>query len=491
MSLRKPALLLTLLSLAGLAGGLWRSSVLAAHAGINPDAPKDATALKEPAYVPRPKGALTFSRDIAPLINANCASCHRPGEVAPFSLLTYDDVKKRAKQIATVTQSHFMPPWKASEPAPSAFYDARHLTPEQIGLLAQWADEGAKPGNLKQAPAPPKFTEGWTLGQPDVVLGSDEPYMLAAEGSDVYRCFVLPANYSEDRYVSAVEVRPGNSKVVHHVIAFLDTSGKARELDAADPGPGYTSHGGIGITPSGSLGGWAPGNMPRRLPDGVGILLPKGADVVLQVHYHKDGKPEQDKTKIGLHFCKTPVDKRLRVSMVINPLLYIPPGKADYTIPAIRPLKINQDITVLDVMPHMHLIGRAMEVTATRPDGTKQTLVNVPDWDFNWQTTYQFKQPIQLPKGSDINLLARYDNSTGNPRNPSSPPKLVHWGEQTTDEMCLAFVSYTIDAEHLTQGKTVENLPEFGNRRRAGTGNGQGTGNGAGLRRLRELLGGK
>ena len=483
MSLSKPALLLTLLTLGGLTGGLWRTNLAVAHAGISPDAPKAANVSKEPAYTPRAKGSLTFAHDIAPLINANCASCHRPGEVAPFSLLTYEDVKKRATQIATVTKSRYMPPWKATEPVPSAFYDARHLMPEQIGLLSQWADEGAKPGNLKQAPAPPKFTEGWTLGQPDVVLGSDESYTLAAEGSDVYRCFVLPANYNEDRYVSAVEVRPGNSKVVHHVIAYLDTSGKARELDAADPGPGYTSHGGVGITPAGSLGGWAPGNLPRRLPDGVGILLPKGADVVLQVHYHKDGKTEQDKTKIGLHFSKTPVDKRLRVLMVINPLLYIQPDKSDYSISAKR--LVNTDITVLDVMPHMHLIGRAMEVDATRPDGAKQTLVNVPDWDFNWQTTYQFKQPITLPKGSQVSLTARYDNSTGNPRNPSSPPKLVHWGEQTTDEMCLAFVSYTIDAEHLTQDKTVEGMPEFGSRQRAGNGAGSG------LRRLRDLLGGK
>lgn len=475
MSLHKPALLLTLLSLAGLAGGLWRHSIPAARAGISPDAPKEA------AYVPRPKGALTFAHDIAPLINANCASCHRPGEVAPFSLLTYEDVKKRAKQIATVTQLHYMPPWKASEPAPAAFYDARHLTLEQIGLLTQWADEGAKPGNLAQAPAPPKFTAGWTLGQPDLVREPEEAYTLGAEGGDVYRCYVLPTNYSEDRYVSAIEVRPGNSKIVHHVIAYLDTSGKARELDAQDPGPGYTSHGGIGILPAGSLGGWAPGNMPHCLPDGVGTLLPKGADIVLQVHYHKDGKPEQDKTRIGPYFCKKPVDKRLRVLPLINLRLFIPPGDANYTLSKER--NIPQDITVLDVMPHMHLVGRSMEVRATLPDGAKQTLVNVPDWDFNWQTTYQFKQPIALPKGSQVSLLAHYDNSTSNPRNPNSPPQLVHWGEQTTDEMCIAFIGYTVDAEHLTQGKPAEGMPDFGNRQKAG--------NGAGLRRLRDLLGGK
>ncbi|MBV9469373.1 MAG: hypothetical protein JOZ57_09010, partial [Abitibacteriaceae bacterium] len=285
------------------------------------------------AYVPLPKGTLTFNKDIAPIVYDNCASCHHPGEVAPFSLLSYADVKKRAKQIGLVTQDRTMPPWKA-DAGHEQFLDARRLTNQQIGMIKQWAEEGGAEGKPADLPKPPQFTSTWKLGQPDVILQPTEAYSLAADGADVYRCFVIPTNYTEDRWVSAFEVHPDNRKVVHHVIAYLDTSGKARQLDAADPGPGYTSSGGgVGFNPSeGALGGWAPGNEPRHTPDGVGILLPKGADIVLQVHYHKSGKPETDLTKIALDFCKAPVDKRLRIMPIIHWPLRIPAGDANYQV---------------------------------------------------------------------------------------------------------------------------------------------------------------
>ncbi len=410
----------------------------------------------EAAYVPLAKGSVTWSRDIAPIVYANCSSCHRPGEVAPFPLLNYSDVKKRARQIAIVTQSRFMPPWKADE-GKEKFADAHRLSAREIGLFQQWAKDGAPEGQAKNAPPAPKFVSGWQLGEPDATFAPEAAFGVGAEGDDVYRCFVIPTNYSQDRFVSAMEVRAGNRTLVHHVIAYLDTTGKARALDAADAGPGYTSFGGIGVTPSGMLGGWVPGLVPRPAPESSGTLLPKGADIVLQVHYSRSGKPESDLTKIGLHFTKGVVDKRIRTLMILNPLLRIPAGEANYRTSASK--TIPRDITVLSVTPHMHLLGKEMSVSATLPDGMAKKLVRVGDWDFNWQMMYSFREPVRLPSGTRIDLAARYDNSSANLLNPSSPPKTVTWGEQTRDEMCLAFLSYTVDSEHLTQGQAVENLP--------------------------------
>jgi mono/diheme cytochrome c family protein len=395
-------------------------------------------------------GKLTFARDIAPIIQSNCATCHRPGEVAPFSLLSYEDVTKRAKQIAAVTKSRFMPPWKAE--SHGEFLDERRLTDSQIQTIADWAESGAPMGDPKEMPAPPKFRSGWKLGEPDKVIGMPEPFSVPAESNDIYRCFVVPTEGQEDKFLSTIEVHPGNRTVVHHVIAYVDTNGAARKLDEKDPGPGYTTHGGgPGFIPSGFLGGWAPGNESRHLPAGVGNFLPKGSDIVLEVHYHPTGKPETDNTQVGLYYAKGPISKRVRMLPVINPFFKIPAGAEDHVVNAGAP--VLQDITVLGVTPHMHLLGRSMKVTATLPDKATKPIVNVPDWDFNWQITYAYKEPLKLPAGSTVNLVARYDNSTKNPRNPNKKPRDVTWGEQTTDEMCIAFLGYTVDAEDLTKPK--------------------------------------
>ena len=433
--------------------------------------------VKEATYAPKAKGTITYTRDIAPILFANCSGCHRPGEVAPFPLLAYQDAQKRAAQLATVTQSKYMPPWKPDTRF-STFKDTHILTAEQIGTLKQWAEEGAKEGNPKDLPAAPKFAAGWTIGAPDAIFEPAKDYPLTAEGSDVYRCFVVPTSYTEDRYISTIDVRPGNRAVVHHLIAYLDTSGKARQMEAAssDGLPGFTAFGGLGFAAAGTLGGWAPGSMPHPLPEGVGILLPKGADIVLQVHYHKSGKPETDRTKIGVYFCKGPVDKRARMAAITSRGLRIPADEANYE--AAGSQEIKNDITVLQVAPHMHLIGHDMTVTATLPGGDKKPLIRIPDWDFNWQGFYTLQDPLKLPGGSTVNMVAHFDNSTRNPRNPNSPPKRVTWGEQTTNEMCIAFALYTVDSEHLTKGIVGDNSNgEFGRR-------------GARLQRLRQLLGG-
>ena len=403
----------------------------------------------------------TFSRDIAPILFKNCVTCHRPGEVGPFSLLTYEDARKRAKTIATAVEKRLMPPWKAA-PGLVAYHDEMRLSDAQIALIKVWAANGAPEGNRADLPPAPKFASGWQLGEPDLVLQPDRDFTLVAEGRDVYQCFVIPTNFAEDRYISVMETRPSNSRIVHHVIAFTDTTGKGRERDAATPEPGYQTFGGPGVPGAQWLEGWAPGKNPRPLPAGHGMLVPKGADIILQVHYNKTGKPETDRTKVGFHFTKGPVDKRVRVHTHAFPALNIRPGDAHYAVTNTYTVPAN--VTVLAVWPHMHLLGRTMAVEAMLPNGTKQPMVTVPDWDFNWQLGYHFKEPLKLPGGSKIKLTATYDNSTNNPANPSHPPKAVRWGEQTTDEMCIAFYAYTVDAEHLTQGIAADGMKGGRNR---------------------------
>ena len=398
-------------------------------------------------------GAVTYAKDIAPILDEKCATCHHRGEVAPFALTSYTDARKRAQFLAAVTQSRYMPPWKAD--SHGEFVDERRLTDAQIATFQKWSAEGAPLGNPHTMPPAPHFSKDWLLGTPDAEFQPSASYTLAADGNDVYRCFVVPTHFGADRWVTAMQVRPGNAKVVHHIIAYLDSRGKGRQMAAGthDGNPGFTS---AGFTGTGALGGWAPGNDPHPLPPGVGIWLPKDADIVLQVHYHKDGRPETDLSKIGLYFAKTPVTQALRIFPLAAPL-WIAPGNAHYQTHA--DLTIPADATLLEVMPHMHLLGRTMTVTATPPGATTpQTLVSVPDWDFNWQSTYVYRQPVKLPRGTKVHLTATYDNSASNPRNPTNPPKLVTWGEQTTDEMCLAFLFYTEDAEHLTPGHPTGDL---------------------------------
>ena len=304
----------------------------------------------------------------------------------------------------------------------------------------------------------PKFPDGWRNGEPDLVIEMPEAFTIPAEGRDIYRNFVIPTGFTEDKWLAAVEIRPGNRRVVHHVLVHLDVSGKARELDAKDPGPGYRTGGGVGFPSAGQIGGWAPGNVARRSPDGIGVNVPKHSDIVIQVHYNLNGKPETDRTKVGLYFAKGPVDQRARLFPLAS-RINIPAGDADYRVTSSMP--VPADVTLRSVMPHMHLLGREMKVFATLPDGTELPLVHVPEWDFNWQNSYAFAEPVKLPRGSKVTLEARYDNSAANPRNPNSPPKAVRWGEQTTDEMCLAYLNFTVDSESLTQGRAAPNVTDI------------------------------
>ncbi|RMG25759.1 MAG: hypothetical protein D6724_03330 [Armatimonadetes bacterium] len=395
----------------------------------------------EAAAKPAP---VTYAEHVAPVLYKHCTPCHRPGEVAPFSLTSYEEAKKWAPMIAWATENKRMPPWKAV-PNYNRFLDENHLTEDQVRLLKSWAEAGAPRGDASKEPAPPKFEEGWLLGKPDMVLKIDRPFKLEATGRDVYRNFVFKTDFKETKWVRAIDVRPGNRTVVHHVIAFLDERGQSHSLEAkqGDGQPGYSTFGGIGFLPSGSLGGWAPGLQPRFAPEGTAFELKPGTTIVLQVHYHKSGKPEEDQTELALYFAKEPPKRALQLAWIANPLFRIPPGAKDHVVRMRYPVPV--DVTAYSAMPHMHLLGKEMKAWVEKPDGTTEPLVWVKDWEFNWQFVYYFQQPKKIPAGSTVHVEAHYDNSAENPNNPNNPPKPVTWGEQTTDEMMLLIVAFSVD----------------------------------------------
>jgi hypothetical protein len=336
-----------------------------------------------------------------------------------------------------------MPPWKAD--SHGEFLDENRLTEQEIGSIKQWAEDGSPRGPGAESAPLPAAPDRWKLGAPDSILMPPKTYTLGAEGRDEYHTFVLPTSYAEDRWVSAVEVHPGNRAVVHHTVIYADTTGRVRKMVSQSGGMDMPKPAGLGLPKDGILDIWAPGNDSRRLPDGIGLLLPKGADIVMEVHYHRSGKSEVDQTKLGIYFCKGPVKQQMHLHALTQFGLLIPPGEAHYKTG--MKLTVPADATVLNVFPHMHLIGKSMKVTLTSPTGQISTLVDVPAWDFNWQNTYWYKSPVHIPRGAVVKVDAEFDNSKDNPNNPNNPPKLMTWGEQTTNEMCIAFLGYTTDGE--------------------------------------------
>jgi peroxiredoxin len=383
--------------------------------------------------------APTYAHDVAPILYANCASCHRPGEVAPFSLLNYADARKRADQIAYVTSTRYMPPWKA-EPGYGHFLDERRLSAGEIEILSRWAKAGAPEGDPKEAPPTPQFTPDWQGGEPALAVKMPQSFRLAASGPDRFQCFVIPVDVPEDRYVTQMEFRPGNPRIVHHSILFLDDQGRGRARDEATPEPGYPCLGGPGFLAAG-LGGWAPGASPTRFPDGAARPLKKGADIVVQIHYHPSGKEETDISSIGLTFGPQPVLGF--VSAVVGTTKFdIPAGEANYRVKS--SLTMPMAGVAVGITPHAHYLAKDMKVTAYLPGGETKPLIWIKDWDFNWQGQYVFEEPVLLPQGARIELDYTYDNSAANPHNPSSPPRRVQFGEETTDEMAFAFVQIVL-----------------------------------------------
>ena len=380
---------------------------------------------------------LTFNRDIAPIIFKNCAICHHPGGSGPFSLMTYTDVKYHARQIATVTRSRYMPPW-LPEPGYGEFVGERRLSVEQIETIGLWVEHGAPEGSPADLPPPPKFNEGWQLGTPDMVVKMDRPFTLRPGGTDVFRNFVLPIPGSATRYVRALEMLPGNKKVVHHANILIDRSGALRRQDGKDGEPGF---GGMEIKieserfePQTHFLFWKPGTVATFEPDGMAWVLEKGTDLVLNMHLQPSGKPEAIQPTVGVYLTSRPPTRfPMLLQLEHDGALDIPPGEKHFVVT--DDLELPLDVQILGIYPHAHYLGKDIQGYATLPDGTKQWLIWIKDWDLNWQAVFEYAKPIFLPKGSKLHMRWAYDNSADNVRNPNHPPRRVVTGNRSSDEM--------------------------------------------------------
>jgi hypothetical protein len=427
---------------------------------------------------------VTFSKDVAKILNDNCVVCHRPNDLAPFPLTSYKEARPWARSIKEKVVTKEMPPWHA-DPAHGQFVNDRRLSQKEIDTIVAWVDGGAQEGKIKELPAPPAFNGKWRMGQPDIILTMPKEHKLGAEGPDEYIYAEIPTNFKEDVWVRAVESIPGNRKIVHHIIAFVqppsqntksaftptpemietfkknliiyqDGTLQRTKPDAPiiDNGCG-SGEGGAGILKGDKmrdnghftmLGGEAPGSDVFAFPEGAAKKIPAGAKIILQMHYSRSGKVETDQSSVGLYLAKGPVEREAHTEMVLNYHFQIPPGTANHEVTACYTFK--EDAHIFGLMPHMHLRGKDMKITAHYPSGQSEILINVPSYSFNWQTNYYLKTPKAMPKGTRIEVVAHFDNSTKNKYNPDAN-KAVRFGDPTYDEMMIGFVYYTYDARRL------------------------------------------
>jgi Flp pilus assembly protein TadD len=399
-----------------------------------------ATSGSRSASFDKPGGAappqVTFARDIAPIVFHSCAPCHRPGEAAPFSLLSYADLKSHAHQITAVTERRIMPPW-LPEPDSPRFADDLRLTAEQIGLLKAWVEQGAVEGDRSDLPAKPQFVEGWQLGTPDVIVKATKPFELPAGGSDTYWNFVFRTPVHRSHWLKAIEIRPGDKRLVHHANVLVDRGQTARLLEK-QPGSGF---GGMELTiesevfdPDSHFLFWKPGSAPYVEPDGMAIRLDKNTDLVLNTHLQPSGKPEVLQPSLGLYFTDKPATLHpILLQMENDRQLDIPPGETNFLVS--DDLTLPVDVELLAIYPHAHYLGKDLQGIATLPDGTKRTLIHIARWDLNWQAVYRYASPMPLPKGTTISMRFTYDNSADNIRNPNHPPQRVVAGNRASDEM--------------------------------------------------------
>ena len=383
---------------------------------------------------------VTYTKDIAPLLADRCAMCHHPSGSAPFSLLTYADVKRRATQIAGVTRRRFMPPWKA-DPDNGPFVGQHPLSDSEIARIQQWVDAGAiegdprdLPASLRHASVKRPWTDGWQLGSPDLVVSLPQPYTLQADGTDVFRVFVIPLPVDRLRFVRGLEFRPGNPKVVHHANIRVDRTSASRALDEAESGPGYNGlipH--SAQYPDGHFLGWTPGQVAPLLPKDLAWRLDRDTDLVVQIHMQPSGKPEQVQPSIGLYFGDRPPARTPAMLRIGRQNIDIPAGEPHYTITDAYVLPV--DVEVQAVQPHAHYRARDVRGEARLPDGTTKTLIHIGDWDFRWQHVYRYTDALRLPKGTTLSMRYVYDNSPENLRNPEHPPARARWGQRSSDEM--------------------------------------------------------
>jgi mono/diheme cytochrome c family protein len=424
------------------------------------------------ARPPAEQAGVTFSRDVAPIFYRNCTSCHRPGEIAPMSLLTYKDARPWAKSIGTRVANGSMPPWHA-DPAYGHFLNDRHLSDADKTTVAKWVAAGAPEGNPADLPTAPVYENGWTIGQPDAIFAMQEDYPIPASGEIAYQYLEIPTNLTEDKWVQAFEVKPGDPKAVHHVIVYARPPAPANPparpaAGAPRPAPVFDFAPNMDIPPGQtggrplppeqrkplgpndrppvrlgpSIGGFAPGQFLRVYQEGTAMKVPAGTTLVFQMHYTTYGKASTDRTRIGVKYARSTPPTQLRWASLSNGALRIPAGASDHRVDA--EMTIGQDITLWSMLPHTHVRGKRWIYDVTYPDGRKETILSVPKYDFNWQTDYVFSEPLKWPKGTKVHATAWYDNSAANKANPD-PTKEVTWGDQTWEEMMFTGLTFSID----------------------------------------------
>jgi len=424
----------------------------------------------------------TFSKDVAPILYKNCTNCHRAGEIGPMALVTYQDARPWAKSIATRVADGTMPPWHG-ESAHSAFVNDRRLNEADKATILKWATGGAPEGNKADLPPVPMFAEGWQVGQPDAVLTLQEDYPIPANGMLEYKYFEIPTNFTEDKWVKAFEVRPGDRTVVHHIIVFArpparpappqqettsttTTTAGTTPPPAPRPQPPFTFAPGMQEpkdeavsaakrapnndrpSPRGGTGAFvadfAPGQAVRLYGEDTAIKIPAGTTLVFQIHYTSSGKATTDRSRIGMVFAKEKPRREVIIAALQNGNFTLPAGQADVRVDA--EMTINRDMTIWSMLPHTHVRGKRWEIQAIYPDGRTEAVLSVPKYDFNWQTEYVFKEPLKLPKGTKIHSTAWYDNSAANKANPD-PSVDVHWGDQTWQEMQFTAFAFSFDPQ--------------------------------------------
>jgi hypothetical protein len=401
----------------------------------------------------------TFSRDVAPILYKNCVTCHRPGEIAPMSLITYQQTRPYARSIRERVELGTMPPWHAEEP-PGTFLNERRLSTAEKEILSRWANNGAPEGDPKDMPPAPVFTEGWTIGKPDAVVAMTEPFNVPAAGTIEYQYFSVPTNFTEDKWIQAVEIRPGVRSVVHHVLVFAsEPPGVVRPqpflpANARPPGPLAQQVGPAivaevrnrlqnGASMRGPLiATTAPGTNAVVFQSGQALHIRAGSVLTLQIHYTATGKPEQDRSSVGFIFAKEAPKQEIRSASFVNVQLVIPPGDGNHRVDS--QIEFTQDTHIVALFPHTHLRGKSWEYRLTYPDGHEEIVLSVPHYDFNWQTYYEFAKPLAVPKGTRLLAIAHYDNSANNKANPN-PAVEVRWGDQTWQEMQYSGITYTVD----------------------------------------------
>lgn len=401
---------------------------------------------------------VTFSKEVLPVLQKNCQTCHRPGEAAPMSFTTYESTRPWAKAIKTAVLTKKMPPWFADAHY-GKFSNDRSLSQQEIDTLVAWADSGAKEGDSKDAPKPVDWVEGWRIGKPDMVISMPTAFNIQATGTIDYQYIVIPTGFTEDKYVQLAEARPSDVARVHHIIAFIREPGnpwlreakpgvpfvpldemRKAEQEAERTGKKRGGEDGVGFGGD-FLAGYAPGTVPNIMKPGEAKFIPAGSDIVLQLHYTANGTTGTDISKVGIVFAKQTPTKRVLTLAAADPSFAIPPQDPNYRVDA--KIQLQQDAMLTSFLPHMHYRGKDFEYRVVYPTGERETLLSVPKYDFNWQLSYDLAQPKLLPKGTVIECTAHFDNSQNNPYNPD-PKKTVHFGEQTWEEMMIGFFDVSV-----------------------------------------------